>query len=346
MARVLSANLTSEMNSLNRRVATALTAERWLPKWTAEISGLSAAASEQYAHGHAAIVLKNGHGEGEDVLFRARSGSYAAVKSGWLYVAAIKGGDLDNPATWDNLWVDTGIRGVVNPAWVSNGDREHGGSLACAAWFDGVTWQVRVFYFKRVLTPSHVINLCQIDYRLATGAVSSETIILTLPSDAITYSSLQLGAVCYHELFLLATEQVEASQATWQQSLYGSTVKRYTESGGGWTLDSYAFPYHTCLEGHAVKDSIDNDAASTETVAQWGKRPCGGLAVNEIDANTVAVTFGAIHWRRRGYYTHNAALRSFIYHRDSGLWEQGAEIDKADFVENQRIKLAMFARGS
>ncbi len=338
MARTLSAALTAEMNSLERTPYGELTAERWLPKWTARISGLSGGKLEQYAHGHAAAVAADANGAGEDILFRARSGSFANPQDGKLYISIVKGADLAAPATWDGLWTDTGVTGLMHPAWSNNSGAAYGGSIAAAVWNNAGTWTGRVFYI--VASTGALVHR---DYNLATGAaIGGATTIATLGAGNL--ASMQIGACKQDEIFALFTGQVEASQAGWQKPIYGTLVRRYAYSGS-WSLDGYTFPYHTLMEGHAVKDNLDYDAASTGTVAQWGKRPCGGLAVNEIDANTVAVTFGAIHWRRRGYWTHNAGLRSFIYHRDSGWWEPGAEVDRADFTDGQRLHLPVFARG-
>ena len=82
MARTLSAALTTEMNSLARTPAARVTVERWQPEWTARLSGLSAGELERYAHGHAAAVYPDGNGAGEDILLRARSGSYANPQDG------------------------------------------------------------------------------------------------------------------------------------------------------------------------------------------------------------------------------------------------------------------------
>ena len=337
--RSLSAELTAEMVSLSRTPAGTLTAERWLPRWTAKISGLSAGKLEQYAHGHAAATAV-GANAGADIIFRARSGSTGAPQDGKLYIAIIKGADLASPATWDSLWSDSGTTGLMYPAWSSDSGAAYGGGIAVVVWNNSGVWTGRVFYTKASRA------LCCRDYNLLTGAaIGGETTIATLGSDSTQLASMQVAACRYDEVFALVTDQVETSQAAWQKKINGSVIKRYRYSGS-WGLDSYAFPYHTIMEGHAVKDSEDYDSATGETTGQWGKRPCGGLAAIEIDSNTVIVAMGAIHWRRRGYWTHNAGIRSFIYHRDSGWWEPGTETDRSDFTNGQRLRLPMFARNS
>jgi hypothetical protein len=339
MVRVLSAGLTAEMDSLDRHVSTSLTAERWLPKWTAKISGLTDGKTEQYAHGHAAAVAVDANGPGEDIVFRARSGSATTPQNTGLYIQIIKGAALETPENW-TTWTYTGISGLMCPAWtVDNGNSYNGGSIAVAVWDNGGTWTGRVFY------TTHAAGYLRCaDFNLATGAaIGGEVTIATLGTGVQLYS-MQIASCRPTEVFALLYTQVEASQAAWQKAIYGTTVQGYAYSGS-WAPSSWPFPYHTLMDGGLVKDTSNYDSGGTLTAAQWGKRPCGGLAVSEVDANTVVVTFGAIHWRRRGYWTNNTGLRSFIYHRNSGWWEQGAEVDKCDFVSAQRIKLPMFARG-
>ena len=125
MARTLSANLTTEMDSLERDAYGGLTAEPWLPAWTAQISGLSGGELEEYAHGHSVAVGAEANGAGEDIIFRARSGSYASPQDGKLYIAIIKDTDLDDPSTWDGLWVDTAEATVCPVTSISLGRRHH-----------------------------------------------------------------------------------------------------------------------------------------------------------------------------------------------------------------------------
>lgn len=363
MARALSTHLTNEMASLNRSHAAALTVESFWPSWTAKISGLSGNAYEQYAHGHAVTSLDVGsssvinaggffqffpfrlrHGNqtgvAETIIFRARSGSYADPQSGALYISIITGSDLDDPTTWESLWTSTGVTGLMYPAWTADSGASHGGSIDVVAWDNAGTNTGRVFY----ITSGG--NLRYRDYNLDTGALIGSTVTIASLGTGRQLSSMQLAACSYDEVFVLKTEQVEASQAAWQKDLYGTNLVRYSYDGT-WSEDTdNPWPYHSCMDGHAVKDSIDEDATTSDTTDQWNKRPCGGLAAFEIDTNTVLVSFGAIHWRRHGYWTNNAAMRSWLYHRDSGWWQEGPEIDRADFVNGQRLKLPMFAKAS
>ena len=132
MTRMLSSTLNTEMNSVDRSPASRVTVERWLPEWTNRISGLSGGKTEQYAHGHAVAVVANHRGAGEDLIFRARSDSFSSPQDGILYVSRITGSNLNDPTTWDSLWVSTSITGLMYPAWTANSGASHGGSLAVA----------------------------------------------------------------------------------------------------------------------------------------------------------------------------------------------------------------------
>ncbi len=341
MSRTLSSTLTAEMDSPDRTPAMQVTAERWLPEWTAKISGLSGGQTEQYAHGHAAAVYPDGNGAGEDILFRARSGSYASPQNGTLYVARIMGTDLDDPTTWDSLWASTGISGLMYPAWTANSGASHGGSLAVAVWDNGGTPTGRVFYI------TNGGSLRYIDVNLSSGAISGPTTIASLGT-GVQLASMQIAAVKYDEVFVLVNQLVESSLAAWHKDIYGSFIRRYYLSGS-WQADN-SFHFHTHAEGGLLRDgplegSDFGDTSADGVTAQWGKRWGGGLAANQIDANTVLVALGLTFWRRWGYDTHSQGLMSFIYHRDSGWWERGPEAGGADFTEGNRLDFDSLARG-
>lgn len=349
MARSLSPTLTAEQNNLHRTPAGKVTVERFLPEWSAHISGLTGGETEEFAHGHVAAVAVDGNGAGEDILLRARSGSYsnrggaANPQDGHLYVSVLMGSDLEDPTAWDDdaKWSDSGITGLMYPAWTANSGAEHGGSIAAAIWDDGGTLKGRVFYTKANG------DLAYVDVTLSTGAVSGETVIASVGTGA-QLASMQIGACTYDEVFVLLNQLVEAGLAGWHQDVYGSFVRRYYYSGGWQTDDS--FFYHTHAEAGLVRDGPDEgddfgDTSCDGITAQWGKRPCGGLAVCDIDDDTVLVSLGLTFWRKWGYDTHAQGLMSFIYHRDSGWWEVGPEAGRADFNEARRLDFDLFARG-
>lgn len=340
--RTLSQSLTDEMNSLSRTPASQVTVEQWLPDWTARIEGLSGGETEQYAHGHAATVSIDGNGSGEDIIFRARSGSYASPQDGKLYVAVLKGADLNAPTTWDTLWVDSGKTGLMYPAWTSNSGAAYGGSIAVAAWDNAGTPYGRIFYTK---TNGYLYCL---NVNLDTGAIiGGETSIANLGT-GVQLASMQIACCQYDEVFVLINSLVEASLAGWQPDVYGSLVRRYYYSGG-WYADN-SFFFHTHAEGGLLRDTPDEgstfgDTSCEAVTAQWGKRPCGGLAANNIDTNTVVISLGLTWWRRWGYDTHAQGIISFIYHRDCLWWERGCESGRADFNEDGRLNYDVFARG-
>lgn len=327
--------LEAEMESTHRTPASRVTVERWLPEWTARVSGLSGGATEQYAHGHSAAVAPDGSAAGEDIICRARSGSFASPQNGTLYVAIIRDTDLDTPANWDTLFTSTGITGLMYPAWTANSGASHGGSIA-------VVWSgtnFRMFYLKSDG------SLCYVDVSY-TGVVGTPATIASLGAGA-QLASMQLAACTHTEVFVLLNQQVEASLAGWQPAVYGTFIRRYAFSGSWAAYDS--FPFHLQAEGGLVRDTPDEgsdfgDTSAAGMTAQWGKRLCGGLGACQIDANTVMVSLGLTTWRRWGYDTHSQGLVTFIYHRDADWWERGAESDLLDFNEDSRLRFSGLAR--
>lgn len=341
MTRTLSAGLTTEMNRIDRDPYGRVTVEYFLPEWTTRISGLSGGELEAYAHGHAAAVYPDGAGAGEDILFRARSGSFASPQDGKLYIFVRSGSFLDIPAAWDIFFIDSGITGLMYPAWTANSGAEHGGSIAVATWDNGGTPTGRVFYLKADG------DLAFVDVNLLTRAVTGETVIASLGT-GVQLASMQIAACKYDEVFVLVNQLVEGSLAAWHNDVYGSFIRRYYDSGG-WQTDNTFF-YHTRAEGGLVRDGADlgndfGDTSASSTIDQWGKRPCGGLAACNIDDDTVLVALGLTHWRKWGYNAHSQALVGFIYHRDSGWWQPGPDGARADFVESRRLIVDGFARG-
>lgn len=336
MVRSLSIALTTEMNSLDRTPYSRVTVERWLPEWTARLSGLSGGKLEQYAHGHGVAVAPNGSAAGEDIICRARSGSYASPQNGTLYVAIIRDANLDTPANWDSLFASTGITGLMYPAWTANSGASHGGSIAVV--HSGSNF--RVFY----LLATGDLRYVDVNY---TGTVSGSTLIANLGT-GVQLASMQIAACSTTEVFVLVNQLVEASLAAWHKDVYGSYLRRYIFSGS-W-LAANTFHFHTHAEGGLQRDTPleGNDFGSTSAdlcTAQWGKRFCGGLSALNVDANTVLVSMGWTYWRRWGYDTHYSGMASFIYHRQSGWWQRGPEIDSTDFTEGTRYNVPAFARG-
>lgn len=360
--RTLSPTLDAEMESLDRNPASQVTVEQWLPEWEVQISGLTPAKYEQYAHGHAAAVYDTMGGTSgvsgffslfflqhpsepdslsESIILRARSGNTTNPRNGRLYIAVIKDTDLEDPTTWESLWVDTGFTGLMHPAWTANSGAYYGGSIAVAVWNNSNTPYGRVFYTKS--------NgwLYSVDVDLLTGSIGSQTAIVSL-GVSVQLASMQIACCKYDEVFVLINSSVESSLAAWQPDVYGSFIRRYYYSGG-WQTDN-SFHFHTHAEGNVLRDSPDEgdefgDSSCTAITTQWGKRPCGGLAVNNIDDDTVVVSLGLTWWRRWGYDTHAQGIASFVYHRDSGWWERGFESGRADFNEDARLNYDVFTRG-
>lgn len=365
MARELSVNLTNEMESTSRNPRSTVTVERFLPEWTAQISGLTGPEYEQYAHGHAVAVYDRPPGTPsgspgftslfpfglanpstattESIIFRARSGSYANPRDGRLYFAVIKDSDLEDPTTWESLWIATSVTGLMHPAWTTeSGGGWYGGSIAVATYNNGGTPYGRVFYIRA----NGYLYCC--DVNLSTGAVGISTAIANLGAGAAQMESMQIGCCKYDEVFVLMNQEVEAGLAGWHEDVYGSFIRRYYYSGS-WQADN-SFFFHTHAEGGLVRDGPDEGSAFTSasrmaTTTQWGKRPCGGMGVNNIDDDTVVVSLGMTHWRKWGYDTHAQGIMSFIYHRDSSWWQRNWEADRADFNEDTRLNIAAFARG-
>lgn len=353
--RTLSATLTTEMDGLDRTPASRVTVERWLPEWTARISGLSGGQTEQYAHGHSVATAEVGATPGtagffsallfdlangpaittETVICRARSGSYSNPADSKLYIAVITGANLIAPATWESLWVDTGITGLMAPAWTANSGASHGGSIAVVNSGNNF----RVFY----LLATGDLRYVDVSY---TGAVGTPVTIANVGT-GVQLASMQLASCNATEVFVLLTQEVEASQAGWQPAVYGSFIRRYGYSGS-WSAGN-TFHFLTHAEGGLCRDSLlkgsdFGDTSASTLTAQWGKRFCGGLGACEIDSNTVLVNLGMTFWRRWGYNTHNQGIVSFVYHRDSGWWGRGPETDGSDFSEATRLQVSSFAR--
>ena len=325
-----SPTLTNEMNSLHRKPASQLTVEQYLPEWEPRITGLSPGKFEQYALGHAAVLIQNGNGAGNDIIFRVRVGSFADPQSSFMYVASIKGADLGNAAGWESLWVDSTISDAVYPAWISNSGANYGGALAAAV--DTQSQTVRVFYFS----VGGYIKFADFNYNgvlLTSGSIASH------PVDA----SMQLASCRFDEVFVSSFQQVEPGYASWHKPIYGTRINRYYYSSG-WQSDG-SFLFHTHAES-ILKNTQDYDAPNEEIVAQWGKRLNGGLAANQIGGNIVVVSFGVTFWRRWGYNTHSQGLMSFLYYRDSGLWQRGLESGVADYAKSMRVSYDTFAKNS
>ena len=332
MAISISPTLQTEMESLERLPVSRITVERFMPQWEAKISGLSAGKLEQYAHGHAALVVPDLNGAGEDCIFRARSGSFANPQNGILYIAFIENAELESPEDWEDEWTNTGISGLMYPAWTANSEAEFGASIAVA--YDSTSGHFRVFVFTQDG------NLHYYDFA-HNGSAQGNGVIDTHPIDA----AMQLGSCKFDEVFVLFHDEVEPGYAEWHKPVYGAKIVRYYYSSG-WQTDN-SFLYHTHADGHAVKDGVNFDDPSTETVTQWGKRPCGGMAVNQIDGNTVCVSLGMTWWRRWGYNTNSQGLFSYIYYRDSGgIWRRNFEEGIADYAKDLRFSVDCFARGS
>jgi hypothetical protein len=320
----LSAALTAEMNSLSRRPAAALTVERFLPEWSQQVAGSE---TVHYAHGHAACVVEDGNGAGEDILFRAR-----VTAAGELQIAILKGVDLETPSSWDGLWTSTGLTGLVYPHWVSDAGVEYGGSVACA--FASGSSTFRVFVFN---SAGEVKN-----YDFDTdGSLTATRTVAALAAD----EAMQLASCVDSEVFILRHEQVEQSHAAWHKPVYGSTVRRYTFDGADWNLDGNPFLFHTHAEGHLVKDGPAYDAGSDDQVAQWGFRPCGGLGAISLSNDTALVVVGLRYFYRKAYKTHTQSIIGWLYHRDNGVWERAFDNDEADYDLEQQLWLDGFARG-
>ncbi len=328
----LSANLVELSESLVRaNISAQVTVEHFLPAWTVKVSG----SSPGQCHGHAAAVAPDGAGAGEDILFRARSGSTGAPTDGKLYIAVIKLDDLDDSTAWDGLWIDSGVTGLMHPYWGADSGAAHGGAMA-AAW-DGAS-HFRVF----ATLANGSLNYYDFDFD---GALAGSGTVVALGTTSYSLASMQIAACSVTEVFVLRTEEVEPGYASWHKPIYGSKVKRYYFSGT-WQLDPNSFLFHTHAEGHLLKDNADYNAASAAIQGQWGMRPCGGLAVNEIDANTVAVSWGQTFWKRWGPTMNNQGLATYLYYRDSGTWRRGDEAGIADYLLDLRLHFDTFARGS
>lgn len=358
MSITLSSTLTTEMASLSRRHASRATVEQWLPEWSPVLSGLSSSKQEQYAHGHAAAVAPNANGAGEDVLFRCRSGHYNAagdsVGNSYLYISVLKGTDLDNPANWDSKWTNAGAAGLMWPAWTANSGGQYGGSLACV-------WTGSVF---RVFFSTSSGYIYQLDFNTSGAQVGALVQVAALGTNSLRLASMQFASCNANELFVAMigltsdfTLEDPTPTATWQKPVYGSMLYRYVWSGAAWVQDA-RFPFYTHMECALMRDSqfkfggdgtgygndVWGNGSANAITAQWGKRPCGGLAANEIDANTVVVSAGFTFWKRYGYNTHNQGILSFTFYRDSGLWERNFEAGLSDYV-NERLDFDAFARG-
>lgn len=343
----------ADLNSLVRHPASRATSELFMPEWTPMEAGLTALKYEQYAHGHAAVVAVNGNGAGEDIIFRARSGSAANPHDGLLYVSVIKGADLANPATWDTLWIaanylGAGFTDLMYPAWYNNTiavPQNNGGSIA-------VVWSgtfFRVFFVQ--------INgwLYYADFNTSGAATTSYMTVADLGITTYQITSMQLAACSYNEVFVLKTQLIEGSlDVIWHKPLYGSMICRYSGNLMAWTASPTTFQFSYQAEAALVRDhQLDygpnpnewGSGAAGAIITQWGKRPCGGLAANLLDSTTVVVSAGFTFWKRYGYDTHSQGIISYIYHRDSGQWEKGVEADTSDYVA-ERLDYALFARGS
>jgi hypothetical protein len=201
------------------------------------------------------------------------------------------------------------------PAWVANSGGQYGASLACV-WTGSV---FRVFY----ATTSGYIY--QRDFNTSGAAVGGAVQVAALGANSMRLASMQFAACSPNELFVAMigltsdfTLEDPTPTATWQKPVYGSMLYRYVWNGSSWILDG-RFPFYTHMECALMRDSqfafggdksgygndVWGNGSANAITAQWGKRPCGGLAVNEIDANTVVVSAGFTFWKRYGYNTHN-----------------------------------------
>lgn len=320
MSQTLPAALITEMGSLSRTPASELTIEKFLPEWVEKQSG----SGVTYAHGHGAAVAIDGNGAGEDILFRARSSV-----TGVLQVAIIKDTDLDDATTWESLFSDTAATGLMYPYWTSNSGASYGGSLA-AVWSGS---DFRVF----ATMANGNIDYYDFDYA---GASAGSGTIASLTAD----EAMQLGSCLSTEVFVIRHELVEAAASGWQDPVYGTKIYRYAYSGS-WSLDTNEFLFHTHAEAHLVKDGPLYSAGSADIEAQWGFRPCGGMAVVDIDTDTALVSMGLRHYYRKAYHTHTQAVTGFLYHRNNGVWERVYDNDEADYDTENQFWLDTFARG-
>jgi hypothetical protein len=316
----VSADFITRMGQLARYPRVKFTSELFLPSWSEEV----AASELAYASGHGCAVMVDGVEAGEDVLFRARVST-----DGVLYVAAIAEDDLEDPETWEALFVSSGITGLVRPDWIGNTAPDQGAMLEVVA---GPT------YF-------HVFAFLQVgelwEYQFDTsGTLHSSAKVANVDID----SSMQIAACKHNELFLLRITLVEESQSAWQLDVYGSDVWRYVNSGG-WAKDSNPFLFCTHARGDLVHDDYRCDS-SADIEAQWGYRPHGGLAAFNIDDDTALVVIGMRYFFRKAYYTHTQAVMGFIYHRDNGIWERSFDNDDADYDDENRLWLTVHCASS
>lgn len=327
MSLDLSTALTGEMGSLHRRPAARLTVERFLPEWSQLIAGSE---TVKYAHGHAAAVAKDAAGPGEDILFRAR------VMNGQLFIANIQGADFENPAYFESRFGSVSLTGLMEPAWTTNDGAAYGGSVATVAWNNAGTWTGRVFCI------STTGDICYRDLHLITGGGLGSGVIEAAVSNL---ASAQIAACGPNEIFVLCQEQVEPAQAEWHKPIFGSYLRRYTWNGSAWVQDANPFLFHTHAEAHLIKDGPAYDASSEEQEAQWGFRPCGGLAVCELSDDLVLVAAAVRYFYRKAYQTHTASVVGFLYHRDNGVWERAFDNDEADYDLEQQLWVDAFVRG-
>lgn len=331
MARSLTPALNAEMDKLDRTPSSQVVVERWLPEWTARISGLSGGATEQYACGHSLGVAVGGNGAGEDILFRARSGSFASPTNGTLYIAVIKGTTLDNPASWDGQWVSTGITSLMAPAWTANSGASHGGSLAVV--ISGTTG--RVFYLKANG------DFQYIDVNLTNASIGSPVQIDNLGTGR-QLASMHVAASRLGDCFVLMPQLVEAGLAAWHKEVWGSFIRRYSVPGTITQDNSFWFLTHAeaglLRDGPLEGDDFSSTSAEGVT-GQWGKRLTGGMAAVDIDSTRTLIVLGMTFWRKWGYDTHWRGVTSFIFHRSGNgtFWERGPEVDGADFNEDNQL---------
>lgn len=326
---------------MSRTPASTVTVERFFPDWSPVIDENTSSGHDAYAHGHSAACYVDGNGSDEDILIRARSGSSSSANDGRLYIAVIKGADLDSPSTWDSLWVATSITGLMYPAWTSNSGASYGGSISIALYSNGGTPTARVFFF------SSGGALRYVDVNLLTSAVTGATTIASLGT-GIQLQFMQLDTSKYTEVYVLVPQLVEDSQAAWHIPTWGTFIRRYYYSGS-WQADN---SFHHLMQSDAglFRDGpgfgAEFSTSAPGLIEQWGYRFCGGLCVLDIgDGFSSLVASGMVRWRLFGYDTHSQGIYSYLHRQNSGWWGEGPTISASEFNEDLWPDINSHARG-
>ena len=261
------------------------------------------------------------------MLFRAR-----VTTAGVLQIALISGTELEAPEDFETLWTATSVTGLVRPDWANNTGSGHGAMIAVI--FDSGNSTFCVFAF---LASG---SLMRYSFNTSGTLVDTDT-VATVAID----ESMQVASCDPAEVFFLKKTLVEAGQSAWQDDVYGSEIKRYTLSGGTWSIDANDFLFHTHARGDLLCDGPKGDSSS-EVEAQWGYRPHGGLAAFDIDDDTALVVVGLQYYFHKAYYTHTMSISGFLYHRDNGIWERSFSNDDADYDSENRLWFSGHCAGS